>query len=191
MNDLSIKDTDLTFFNSAFAFSDLDGNLTYVNNSFLTMWGYDDDSEVLGKNAVTFWHDRKSASRVLEELCNRGQFAGEQVAERKDGSTFDMHFTANLFMDNAGKPLSIMGSFVDITAHKSAEKAIRLERNNLISILNSIKDGIYIVNQQNDIEYVNTALNKEYGSSLGRRCYEYLHDRKAVCPWCKNKDVFA
>ena len=39
MYDLIINDKDLTFFNSSFAFSDLDGNLTYVNNSFLTMWG--------------------------------------------------------------------------------------------------------------------------------------------------------
>lgn len=191
MDYLSRKDSASAFFKNALAFSDLDGNLTYVDNSFVTMWGYDDASEILGKNAVMFLHERKSALRAMEEVRKKGQYTDTLVAVRKDGAKFDVQFSACLIMDGSGKPVSIIGSFLDVSKHKSAEEAIRLERNNLINILNSMKDGVYIVNQQNDIEYVNAALQKEFGSPEGRKCYEYFHDQKTVCSRCKNKDVFA
>ena len=53
---------------------------------------------------------------------------------------------------------------VEIVEHKQAEEALHLERNNLRNIFESIKDGIYIVNQQYDIQYVNFVLsNSNYG----------------------------
>jgi len=79
----------------------------------------------------------------------------------------------------------------EIVEHKRTEEALRLEHDNLINILESMEDGVYIVNQQYDIEYVNRALEKEFGSPEGRKCYAYLHDREEVCPWCKNQDVLA
>jgi len=79
----------------------------------------------------------------------------------------------------------------EIEERKQAEEVLRAERNNLVNILNSMADGVYIVNQQYDIEYVNPVLMKEFGLWVGRKCYEYFHDRKEACPWCKNQDVLA
>jgi len=79
----------------------------------------------------------------------------------------------------------------EIVERKQAEYALRLERNNLRSIFESIEDGIYIVNQQYDIQYVNPVLVKDFGYYEGKKCYEYFHDRDEVCPWCKNQDVLA
>ncbi|MHC4544398.1 MAG: PAS domain S-box protein [Planctomycetota bacterium] len=77
------------------------------------------------------------------------------------------------------------------TKCKRAEDALLSERNRLISIFEAMADGVYIVNQEYDIEYVNPVLEKDFGSWEGRKCYEYFHDRKESCSWCKNKDVFA
>jgi signal transduction histidine kinase len=52
-------------------------------------------------------------------------------------------------------------------------------------------DGVYIVNRQYKIEYINPVIEKEFGRVDGRRCYKYLHDRNEPCPWCKNKRVFS
>lgn len=78
----------------------------------------------------------------------------------------------------------------DITERKRADEAIRKERDRTINILDSMKDGIYIVDEHYDIEYLNPVLKKEFGSYDGKKCYTYFHHRKKVCPWCKNKDVF-
>ncbi len=78
----------------------------------------------------------------------------------------------------------------NITMHKKAEKEIQLERDNFKNILNSMEDGVYIVNQQNDIEFVNTILMKDFGPYKEKKCFKYFHDRKEICPWCKNQYVF-
>ena len=74
---------------------------------------------------------------------------------------------------------------------KKAEEALQLERDNFINILNSMEDGVYIVNQQYDIEYANPVLQEEFGPFVGRKCFEYFHNLDEVCPWCKNQDVWA
>lgn len=86
---------------------------------------------------------------------------------------------------------AIAGRLGRIIERKRTEKELHIERNNLMNILSSMEDGIYIVNQQYDIQYVNSVIMKEFGPVNGRKCYDYFHDRKEVCSWCKNQDVFA
>lgn len=81
--------------------------------------------------------------------------------------------------------------FTLIVKRKHAEKALRIERDNLKNIFEAIEDGVYIVNQQYDIQYVNTVLVNDFGPYEGHKCYEYFHDLDDVCPWCKNADVLA
>jgi PAS domain S-box-containing protein len=74
---------------------------------------------------------------------------------------------------------------------RRAEKELHVASDNLLNILASMEDGVYIVNQECDIQYVNPVLKKEFGPIDKRKCYEYFHDREEVCPWCKNPEVFA
>ena len=60
----------------------------------------------------------------------------------------------------------------------------------LKEILDTMSDGVYIVNRHCDIEYVNSAIMREFGASGNQKCYKYLHGRKQVCPWCVNKEIF-
>jgi len=73
---------------------------------------------------------------------------------------------------------------------KKVEKELQLERDNLINILNSMEDGVHIVDKNYDLEYVNPSLVKEFGSYEGKKCYKYFYDREEVCPLCKNQEVF-
>jgi PAS domain S-box-containing protein len=75
--------------------------------------------------------------------------------------------------------------------HKRKKEGLQLDHNRIIGILEAIEDGIYIVNQQYDIEYINHVIRREFGEVEGRKCYEYFHDRIEVCSWCKNQEVFA
>ena len=70
------------------------------------------------------------------------------------------------------------------------EGKLRLERDNLLTILESMEDGVYIVNQEYDIEFANRAIVEEFGQYEGRKCYEYLHNNEKACHWCKNQEVF-
>jgi PAS domain S-box-containing protein len=65
------------------------------------------------------------------------------------------------------------------------------KRNRITSTFESILDGIYIVDDNYNVEYMNDAMIKDYGKGIGRKCYKQFHGMQKACPWCRTKDVFA
>lgn len=74
---------------------------------------------------------------------------------------------------------------------EESRETLKIERDKLTGIFEAMEDGVYIVNQKNGIEYVNPVIEREFGPVKGRKCFEYLHERTEVCPWCPNERVFA
>jgi PAS domain S-box-containing protein len=119
----------------------------------------------------TYCLDKCDASAVIDVVKNH------QFALVKQGGKWDI---------------------IESTIYKQAKDAllrsqetITKQRDQTANILNSMVDGIYIVNPSYDIEFVNPALQIQFGSFEGRKCYRYLHGREAACPWCKNDAVFS
>ncbi|MBW7902809.1 MAG: EAL domain-containing protein [Rhodocyclaceae bacterium] len=98
------------------------------------------------------------------------------------------------FRGEGGVRDGVVLTYTDIsevkTAHARAD-ALAAERTHLQSILDALPDGVYIVNPEHDIQYLNPVLEREFGPPAGRKCYEYFHGRSSECDWCKNADVFA
>jgi PAS domain S-box-containing protein len=107
------------------AMADMEGNITYVNRSFLDMWGYDGEQEVLGRPVLEFWQKGEEAKAVFNAVRSRVNWRGGLVAKRGDGSLFDVHLSARVVADEYGRALCMMGSFVDITEQRQMEKALR------------------------------------------------------------------
>ena len=120
--ELRIKEEAIASSVNAIALADLEGNLTYVNRSFLDMWGYVNDREVLGKPVTEFWEKREKVLEILKALACEKNWMGELVARRKNGSTFDVQLLANIVENEAGKAICIMASVVDITERKKIEQ---------------------------------------------------------------------
>ncbi len=77
------------------------------------------------------------------------------------------------------------------TANHPCMKGIQSECRNLRGVLDAMADGVYIANQQGDIEYANPAIQADFGPVNGRKCYAYFSDRDTPCPWCQREEVFA
>jgi PAS domain S-box-containing protein len=71
------------------------------------------------------------------------------------------------------------------------KKQLINERDDFMRILNTMADGVYVIDQDYNIHYVNSSLQEDFGAVGGRKCYKYFHDRERICPWCKNADAFA
>ncbi len=74
---------------------------------------------------------------------------------------------------------------------KKSEEKYKNERDNLMNILESLQDGVLIINGHYDIEYVNPAFIKEFGSYEGKKCFQYLFDRSSYCPNCKKNNILS
>jgi PAS domain S-box-containing protein len=108
---LRIKDWAIESSVNGIVISNLEGYLTYVNRSFLKMWGYD-EKEVLGKHILEFCQNEDEDTQVMEELQDEG-WIGEMKAKRKDGSLFDVSFSASVVKnkdDHRGRGVDIQDS---------------------------------------------------------------------------------
>jgi PAS domain S-box-containing protein len=68
---------------------------------------------------------------------------------------------------------------------------IDIERTNLTTIFEAIVDGVYIVDDDFNMEYMNNVMIKNFGSGIGKKCYKIIYGRDEVCQWCRAKEVFA
>ena len=67
------------------------------------------------------------------------------------------------------------------------EKTIKMTT----AILEAFEDGIYVINQDLIIEYMNEAMIAEFGDGIGKKCHQLLNQTEDKCPWCQSDEVFA
>lgn len=100
-----------------------DGNYIYVNQAYLTLFGYGHPAELLGKS-WSILHSHTEAQRIKDEVFPRlaqdCAWHGEAIAIRKDGSTF----TEEVSLTMTGEALLIQVCR-DISDRKQAEMALQ------------------------------------------------------------------
>jgi two-component system NtrC family sensor kinase len=58
------------------------------------------------------------------------------------------------------------------------------------AILDAFEDGIYVMNQDLVVEYMNSTMIAEFGDGIGRKCHQLLNQTADKCPWCRSDEVF-
>jgi two-component system NtrC family sensor kinase len=61
----------------------------------------------------------------------------------------------------------------------------------ITAILDAFEDGIYVMNKELVVEYMNSAMVAEFGDGVGRKCHQLINQSEEKCPWCQSDDVFA
>ena len=173
---LWIKNSAIASSINAIAMADLDGNLTYVNPSFLRMWQYDSPKSVLGMHHTELWEVPAEAENMVDALIQEGSWIGELRASRSDGSRFEAHISATMVTDETGKPVCTMGSFLDVTERKRLEEALRTSEERFRAIFEGARDCIFIKDCSLRYTHVNPAVEKLVGLKsseiIGRKADE-------------------
>ncbi|KPK35481.1 MAG: hypothetical protein AMJ65_17375 [Phycisphaerae bacterium SG8_4] len=163
---LAVKEAAIASSMSGIAIADVEGDLTYVNNSFLKMWGYQDENEVLGRNAVEFWQKPDEASEVVKVLRDKGARMTELIALRKDGSTFEVQLSANMVSDENGRPICMMSSFVDVSEFRRREKQLREYREKMVRVERLASIGTVAATMAHKLTQPLTVINMSLESVL-------------------------
>ena len=160
-NELRIMGSAIASSLNGIGIGDLNGNIVYVNDAALRMWGAEDAGEVIGKSPLEFADSPEEALKVFEEFMERGGWSGEISGRRKDGSPITVLMTASLVRNEEGEPICMMDSFVDITGRKLMEEELKIKDFAIASAIN----GIVIGDLAGNITYVNQAFLDLWGGT--------------------------
>jgi len=60
----------------------------------------------------------------------------------------------------------------------------------LTDVLDTLEDGIYVINNDYIVEFMNKAMVKVFGNGTGKKCHRVINRSDEICPWCRADDVF-
>ncbi|WP_448604143.1 PAS domain S-box protein [Thermoleptolyngbya sp.] len=120
---------------------DAAGKFLYLNSAHATIYGYDDPAELVGKSWCVLYNSEELArfqQEIMPEFARVGQWRGEAMGQRKDGSTFpqEVFLTA---LDDGGLVCIVQ----DITARRQADAALREREARFSSLVNNIPGVVY------------------------------------------------
>ena len=58
------------------------------------------------------------------------------------------------------------------------------------AILEAFDDGIYVMNRDLVLEYMNSAMIAQFGQGIGKKCHEIINQTNEKCPWCRSDEIF-
>jgi PAS domain S-box-containing protein len=130
--------------------------------------------------------------RVVETKIPYQVFAKPFVfPDHPEWGTTYWDWTVTPLLDSNGEVNFLIFSLNDVTGRVKAQERIKIERNRLRTILDTMPDGVIIVSKDYEIQYVNPQLERDFGSVEGRKCHEYFHGLREACSWCRSKEVLA
>ncbi|MFW6334479.1 MAG: PAS domain-containing sensor histidine kinase [Desulfosalsimonas sp.] len=65
------------------------------------------------------------------------------------------------------------------------------EKRMLNAILETIEDGIYVIDQNYNVEYMNRRMIELFGEGIGKKCHRLINNSETLCPWCRAPEVFS
>ena len=169
--------------------TDIQGNITYVNPSFLRMFGYADKSEVHGMNAALLFpgEEIRYFADVQAVIDVSDGDTEEFTVQTKDGDKCFVEISSSVVRNSEGKVEGRMASFVDITRRKQLEQ----EQKNLIQKLQDALEKIKTL--RGLIPICAACKNIRDDRGFWHRVEEYISEHSeaifshGVCPDCMKK----
>ncbi|KAF5434670.1 PAS domain-containing protein, partial [Candidatus Methanophagaceae archaeon] len=137
--------------------SDNEGILTYVNNAFFKIWGYENKEEEVGKPISDFFKFEDEAMNIITALNETGVWVGEYTGLRKDKTTFAAYGLGTIIKDASGDTIGYQSAVQDISDRKRMEETLRESEEKYSSVVENSMDGIVVL-QKGIIKFLNQAI---------------------------------
>ena len=147
------------------ALSDLQGNLTYLNESFARMHGYK-VAELIGQHLSIFHTEEQmdEVNRLNAQLAETGSYIAEEVWHtRKDGRVFCTLMNGTLVKDEHGEPQFMGATAVDITHRKIMESALAESEEKYRTLVECAGEAIVTIGKDGVLLFANKKAAKGLG----------------------------
>ena len=108
--------------------SDFKGIITYVNPGSLTIFGFKNQTQIVGRSIFSITSNEGSKTlkeAIITRLMSGSNWKGEIELRKVNGKFFPAEAICSVVHDDKGKPLYVVSNFYDISERKKAEFEIR------------------------------------------------------------------
>ena len=180
-----------TIFNSAplgIMIEDDKGEVMEVNEEMSNISGYGKEeleaSNIIDKLVLPKYEEL--AKENIKRIINGENLEYDIETPMKSGEMKYFHLKETDINFPDGKK-GILSMHMDITEQKELEEKLKDKNKLFNSVLESIQDGIGVLDSDLTIEYINSTMEKWYEEKLpliGQKCYKGYYDQESECKDC-------
>ncbi|MBN2426748.1 MAG: response regulator [Deltaproteobacteria bacterium] len=171
-----------------------DGRYMGMNKNFADILGQSKE-KLIGKSVfdisppglANVYHDAD-----LELLEKPGVRIYESQFPDASGRLHDIIFHKATIIDTQGSIIGVIGTLLDFTERKQAERNLSKSLNFLENVLESIQDGVMVLSPELRLIRANSVVKKIFGEKIpfaGKRCFECSSEEKP-CDHCPVQHCF-
>jgi len=172
----------------------IEHELTYISPQIEALLGYNAREAMIRWTELASDHpvNKKGYARTVKAIVT-GQVQPPYELElvHKNGRKVWVAVHEAPVVKN-GKTVSMVGSLTDITERKQAEQALQESEERMrryIDAIDSIRIGLFIVDPDYNVRYMNNTMIRWFGNQTGKTCYRSVAKSDAPCPFCQLKTV--
>jgi PAS domain S-box-containing protein len=152
------------------------------------------DTEILGKHYEELLPrglTKKVQKKIEEALQGRDAASEVDINDPELGRRWmQVRYVPRL--DEKGVVAGLCVLATDVTDLKAAQEAQRESQERYRAIVEAFEGLIYICSPDYRVEYMNQRFIDRTGyDGTGQLCYQVIHERQEICPWCVNKEVLS
>lgn len=158
--------------------SDAAGCITYANPRFCEISGYS-EAELLGKNhriVRSTIHDDAFYQDLWDTITAGKVWHGEICNQSRNGYLYWVAATIVPILDDQGLPAQYISIRTDITPQKDLEARLHKEQRFLQSVMDTLGEGVYTLDEQGSCTFVNREAERMLGWSQEEMNGCNLHD---------------
>ncbi len=148
--------------------TDVRGEIIYANDQFCQISGYD-YAELIGKNhriVKSDEHDPGFYQQMWQTISSGQVWHGEIKNQSRSGQAYWVAATIVPLLDEQGAPFQYVSIRTDITQRKNIEDALTERNRFLISLTDSMGEGVYAQDAQGRCHFLNPEGERLLGWSL-------------------------
>ena len=167
-----------------------EGQFLMANPAFCKMFGFKNEEEVKKVTPASIYQNPEERKQYSDNLIQKGVFKNDERAlQKRDGTPVYTSITSRVYRKD-GEISYFDSIMLDITEQKFAKDALQESEEKYRSMMESMKDPIYICSQDYRVEYMNPSMIQRTGhDATGEKCFKALHDLDEKCPWCMHDEA--
>lgn len=170
---------------------DTKAKITFANAYFLQLTGWK-EQEVIGQDWFDIFipeHVREDVREVFLTVMSQKDTTGFSTYENeiidRSGMLINVAWSNVLTKDVHGNVIDVTCLGVDLTERQRSEQALKKSEEKYRSMMESMKDAVYICSPEFRIEYMNPTMIDRVGTdATGELCYKAIYGRDEKCSWC-------